>query len=231
MHFHLPKPLHGWREFAGEVGIIVVGVLIALGAEQVVEEIHWQHTIDAERKALDSDVSDMWGALSARVVIQRCMDNRLNELAVVFARHERGQPLGIVGPIGRPSVWTGGQSAFQIAAADGSLSHMPLKDKTAYFGVVGSYDTYMPIAKEERASWRTFELLDDPAVLDQEDWRELRRAYRDAIDNNRTMKTGLRADVDGEWLTVFKQFPPLPPNKAALTIPAVQELCRSAVKR
>ena len=33
MHFHLPKPLHGWREFAGEVGIIVLGVLIALGAE------------------------------------------------------------------------------------------------------------------------------------------------------------------------------------------------------
>jgi len=32
MHFHLPKPLHGWREFAGEVGIIVIGVLIALGA-------------------------------------------------------------------------------------------------------------------------------------------------------------------------------------------------------
>ena len=32
MHFHLPKPLHGWREFAGEVGVIVLGVLIALGA-------------------------------------------------------------------------------------------------------------------------------------------------------------------------------------------------------
>jgi uncharacterized membrane protein YraQ (UPF0718 family) len=29
MHFHLPKPLHGWREFKGEVGIIVLGVLIA----------------------------------------------------------------------------------------------------------------------------------------------------------------------------------------------------------
>ncbi len=40
MHFHLPKPLHGWREFVGEVGIIVVGVLIALGAEQAVEAIH-----------------------------------------------------------------------------------------------------------------------------------------------------------------------------------------------
>ena len=37
MHFHLPKPLHGWREFAGEVGIIVLGVGIALSAEQIVE--------------------------------------------------------------------------------------------------------------------------------------------------------------------------------------------------
>jgi hypothetical protein len=27
VHFHLPKPLHDWREFAGEVGIIVIGVL------------------------------------------------------------------------------------------------------------------------------------------------------------------------------------------------------------
>lgn len=34
-HFHIPRPLHGWREFVGEVGIIVLGVLIALGFEQV----------------------------------------------------------------------------------------------------------------------------------------------------------------------------------------------------
>lgn len=27
MDFHLPKPLHGWREFVGEVAIIVLGVL------------------------------------------------------------------------------------------------------------------------------------------------------------------------------------------------------------
>jgi hypothetical protein len=40
MHIHLPKPLHGWREFLGEVGVIVIGVLVALGAEQVVENLH-----------------------------------------------------------------------------------------------------------------------------------------------------------------------------------------------
>ena len=39
MHIHLPKPLHGWRALIGEVGIIVVGVLIALGAEQLLKPL------------------------------------------------------------------------------------------------------------------------------------------------------------------------------------------------
>jgi hypothetical protein len=37
MHVHLPKALHGWRELAKEVGIIVLGVLIALTFEQIVQ--------------------------------------------------------------------------------------------------------------------------------------------------------------------------------------------------
>lgn len=43
MHFRLPKPLHGWRTFVGEVGIIVLGVLIALGAEQAAQTAHQRH--------------------------------------------------------------------------------------------------------------------------------------------------------------------------------------------
>jgi hypothetical protein len=231
MHFHLPKPLHGWREFAGEVGIIVVGVLIALAAEQVVEDIHWRHTIANERKALNADVADMWTAVSARVVIQRCVDNRLSELALVFARHQQGKPLDIIGPIGRPSVWTGSQSALQMATADGSLSHMPLDDKAAYFGVAESYDAFVPVANEERASWRTLELLDEPEALDETDWRDLRRAFRDAVDTNRTMKGNLAFDRPDQWLTPFAKFGPLPENKEALLIPWVRDLCRPAVKR
>ena len=34
MHIHLPKPLHGWRAFVGEVSIIVLGVLIALSESE-----------------------------------------------------------------------------------------------------------------------------------------------------------------------------------------------------
>ena len=34
MRFQLLKPLRGWRAFFGEVGVIVLGVLIALGASR-----------------------------------------------------------------------------------------------------------------------------------------------------------------------------------------------------
>ena len=34
MEIHKPHPIHSWRELLKAVGIIVLGVLIALGAEQ-----------------------------------------------------------------------------------------------------------------------------------------------------------------------------------------------------
>ena len=37
MDIHKPKPWRGWPEFLKEIGTIVIGVLIALGAEQGVE--------------------------------------------------------------------------------------------------------------------------------------------------------------------------------------------------
>ena len=44
MQVHLPKPLHGWREF-GEVWIIVLSLLIALGTQQAVAATpqRWAH--------------------------------------------------------------------------------------------------------------------------------------------------------------------------------------------
>src|SRR4051794_18866765 len=230
MHFHLPKPLHGWREFTGEVGIIVVGVLIALGAEQVVEAVHWRHQLTTERQALDNDVEGNWGAMSARQVIQPCVGRRLADLALVFERHERGEALGLVAPIGRPGVWSGGTSALKMASSDGSLAHMTFAEKNRYFGVQSSYETFEPAATEERNSWRVLQAFDDPGAIDQQDWHDLRKAYRDAVDSNRIMKASLVAGPEGAWLNPFVDFKQLHPNKVALTLWMVRALCRPAVK-
>ena len=81
MHFHLPKPLHGWREFAGEVGIIVIGVLIALGAQQVAEDWQWRQCTADARICLAREVGAMSGQLYERLIVQRCLLDRLAVLA------------------------------------------------------------------------------------------------------------------------------------------------------
>ena len=49
MDIHKPKPWGGWREFVKEIGTIVIGVLIAIGAEQMVEALN--HHAKAEEMA------------------------------------------------------------------------------------------------------------------------------------------------------------------------------------
>ena len=80
MHFHLPKPLHGWREFLGEVGIIVVGVLIALGAEQVVEMIGWRDRASSARQSLRGELADHYEDAVEWRTVEPCIDAQLDRL-------------------------------------------------------------------------------------------------------------------------------------------------------
>ena len=114
MHFHLPKPLHGWREFAGEVGIIVIGVLIALGAEQMVETIHWQHVAAAGRESIADEIGVEYYAASELAITQPCIDSQLRSLeAAVLAP----------GPYRPVPLYSEGQRSFVFRAPARAWSH------------------------------------------------------------------------------------------------------------
>ena len=78
MHIHLPKPLHGWREFAGEVGIIVIGVLIALAAEQAVEALRMHENEGRAEAAMRLELAEDDGPQAySRVLIGPCLDAQI----------------------------------------------------------------------------------------------------------------------------------------------------------
>jgi hypothetical protein len=80
MRFHLPRPLHGWRAFAGEVGIIVLGVLIALGAGQVVDTFRQRSELAQLRDALRAELADdraRWEDIRSG---DKCAERRLDAL-------------------------------------------------------------------------------------------------------------------------------------------------------
>ena len=78
MHIHLPKPLYGWREFLGEVGIIVIGVLIALSAEHIVQTLQWHEKVRHAEQAMRLELAEDDGPQAyGRLLIAVCLDKQL----------------------------------------------------------------------------------------------------------------------------------------------------------
>jgi hypothetical protein len=78
MHVHLPKPLHGWRAFAGEVGIIVLGVLIALAAEQLAVSLNMHAKVRRAEAAMRLELAEDDGPQAfGRVIIGSCLDAQI----------------------------------------------------------------------------------------------------------------------------------------------------------
>lgn len=81
MRLRPPKPLHGWRAFAGEVGVIVLGVLLALIAQQAVEDWQWRQRTRDARIGLAREAGMMTSQLYERLIVQQCLLARLHFLA------------------------------------------------------------------------------------------------------------------------------------------------------
>jgi hypothetical protein len=80
MHVHPPKAVHGWREFAKEIMIIVIGVLIALGFEQVAEEIHWRHKVSEGEERLKLEGAPLFKTAAEAVVSGDCVVGQFDQL-------------------------------------------------------------------------------------------------------------------------------------------------------
>jgi len=80
MHFSLLKPIHGWRPFIGEIAIIVIGVLIALGAQQVAENWAWRQKVDDAGRQLKREASINFRYAAEQVTVGPCLDAQLERL-------------------------------------------------------------------------------------------------------------------------------------------------------
>ena len=77
MEIHRPKAVHSWRELLKEIGIIVIGVVIALGAEQAVESLHWMRQVDVGEATLKGAFMQEVQNAALRDVQGDCIGQRL----------------------------------------------------------------------------------------------------------------------------------------------------------
>src|SRR5881398_1551988 len=137
MHFHLPKPTHGWREFAGEVGIIVLGVLIALGAESLLEDWRWQQQVGESNEVFKTELGEAAGNAYERLALQDCLTARLKQIAAQLNEPGpawRGMPAHFNGAaafyhsalpvVYRPPTRTASTEGWRSALANGTFNHL-----------------------------------------------------------------------------------------------------------
>jgi hypothetical protein len=157
MHFHLPKPMHGWREFVGEVGIIVLGVLIALGAEQALEGLHDRHVAAQSRRDVREEVATDVGFYRGRLDESSCVAARLADLSKII---RNGIVLkDTVKWVGRPSDFAPFTERWRAVTSSARTALFPPDEQgrlDAIYGIFGRMDQESQV---EQDAWTTLDVM------------------------------------------------------------------------
>ncbi len=172
MHFHLPKPLHGWRALVGEVGIIVVGVLIALGAEQLVHDFQIRSDVREFRKTIDREVGMNIYAFNLRASQFGCDRQRLAELTKWLDQSRTAPMAHAIYPLG-PLVSSPYRSAWNNRDAE-TYRQLPAEVRQRYAMFYDDVDNEWEITKRESAAWGSLAAFSEPGPMTLEDRRKVR---------------------------------------------------------
>lgn len=150
MEIHKPKPIHNWREFLKEIGVIVIGVSIALAGEQAVE--HWrEHSQYMEsRDAMRTELANNLAILSKRSAISTCSQRRTAELSALLDNAEGHEPFD-------SPRWIGDASSVRLRfAAESDAGRSSLfspGEQQQYSTVYGTLHAIDTEQDRERQAW------------------------------------------------------------------------------
>lgn len=123
MEIHKPKPIHNLRDLAKEIGVIVVGILIALGLEQAVEAYRTSERTELSRRAIDAEVRFNLAKANRELDMRDCMARQLAALSDAIGAQDqaRVRRLLAASQVVRSFPWT--DVAWRTAVASDAADH------------------------------------------------------------------------------------------------------------
>ena len=143
---HAPKPFHGWREFLKEYGVIVLGVLTALAAEQIVQRIHERAQVEELRSALRGELADSRARWEDMKAGHDCAIKRLAAVEQWLRTAAPGERL-VDGY--EPMLWNMHSSAWDIAKTSPAAEHIPLDERLLYASLYSATDNWREYLNDE----------------------------------------------------------------------------------
>lgn len=177
MHIHVPKPIHGWRQFFNEVFVIVVGIGIALGGEELLATWREHHQADKSLAAIEDEIEVNLGRMQSRIRTSDCIDKRLSDIAAYIESPGKAKRPSWVG---RPQMWTMQTSAVDAARAYGSLTVLSREQQMAISTVYGQMANFNDLEKDEQWAWAEMRSITEDRDLTDSDKASLRQAIQRA---------------------------------------------------
>lgn len=148
------SPSMGWRAFWSEILIVVIGVVIALAANEAVEKWNWRNKVADGEARLREDTANVFQWSAERYATGPCIDAQLAALITrVMNSGERLDPAPIHTSLNMRRVLTAPQRPFRFPVwdalvADGTASRMS-PQRQALYGRLGQSLERMRLRNED----------------------------------------------------------------------------------
>ncbi len=150
------------RDFARELALIVLGVLIALGIGEVADAVRWRVRVHHAAASMRTEsAGNRFNAVERRLVAP-CLERRLAEIDTVLRMAWRSGSLPPADAIGRPAARPFETAAWDVATADGTVAHMDRGDARDVALTYEILQVFVRTSEEERDLWDTLSMLEQP---------------------------------------------------------------------
>jgi hypothetical protein len=164
------------RSFAGQVAIIVLGVLIALAADKVVGDIRDRDAAADARANVRAELAENLGRIAQRHATRACIDRRLGEIADLLDGRRR-QPIRWVG---RPQVWPVENSRWTTVAEGGRATLLRPDEQAAFGAIYANILDFRDNQATEQLAWAQLRALAGRAVPSAQEAATARAALQTA---------------------------------------------------
>ena len=180
-HLAKLKPVKGWREFLGEVGIIVLGVMIALTADKVAQKINDRDTASDTRADITDEFNDGLASVALRGRAEPCIQRRLGELRALFADWSRTGTFKTPQWVAQTPALTIQLNRYEAAADAGRLTLLPSEEQFRMGAIAEGLRGFAEIQRQELVLWGRLRALQAGAdILGAQERAILREVLQDA---------------------------------------------------
>lgn len=147
---HGKKKIRNWRDFIKEVGTIVLGVVIALAADELVDNWNWKNEVSIIEDSLNDELAGSLFAAAERIKISECQRQTLDALDDL-ADKSQGKLMLRNKPVSRNRVWA--SAAWDAAVASGAIAHMPHDTRNDYATLFSFVHLFQALNLRQQELW------------------------------------------------------------------------------